>query len=129
MPGVVSLEILPLQGKNADEAREWIEAWRKDSKSRTQPAPEAKSGKSATSSESNGAGTAMKSEGAEKVDELLNHQFSDMQFSPDPLKIYLQDRISPCRPSSVQESQAAIWAAVTASARHTFCGEHPAGCL
>ena len=105
MPGIVPLEILPLQGKNADEAREWIEAWRKDSKSRTQPAPEAKSGKSATSSESNGAGTAMKSEGAEKVDELLNHQFSGMQFSPDPLKIFrvicrigshLADRL-PCR--------------------------------
>lgn len=56
--------VLLLQGKNADEARKWIEGWRKGPKGPMQPAS---TGKSASSAESNGAGTELKSKGVGKV--------------------------------------------------------------
>ena len=45
-----------LQAQNADEAGEWIEAWRKAPKGPQQPVSVAKSGKPASSRDSNGAG-------------------------------------------------------------------------
>ena len=54
---------LNVQGKNADEAREWINAWREGSKGAAPPAAEAKSGTDASAAKSSG----VKSEGVTKV--------------------------------------------------------------
>ena len=52
-----------MQGKNADEAREWIDAWREGFKGAAPPAAEAKSGTDASTAK----GTSAKSDGVTKV--------------------------------------------------------------
>ncbi len=56
-----------IQGKNADEARGWIEAWRKGPKGPMQPVSEAGSANPASSAESNGAAKGVEAGGAGKV--------------------------------------------------------------
>lgn len=67
---------LDFQGKNADEARGWIEAWRKGPKGPQQPASVAGTGKPANSADSNGTGKELKSEGAKKVRPHQRHSQS-----------------------------------------------------
>lgn len=70
-----------LQAKNADEAREWIEAWRKAPKGPQQPVSAAKSGKPASSADSNGAGGGGGIWGFGKVTSGRGHALSAVQHA------------------------------------------------
>ena len=70
-----------LQAKNADEARGWIEAWRKAPKGPQQPGSAAKSGKPAKSADSNGAGGGGGIWGFGKVSSGRGHALSAVQHT------------------------------------------------